>query len=224
ICREVQEEWRAQKKIIVSHDTIIRRLQDGRSCQQANSENYAWLTPKEEENIVAYPLDLTAWGFPLTHKTLKLHVDTLLRAQLGKAFPETGVGHNWTDRFTTHHADHIVQYWSSPLDTAHGRAVNPHTHKAWCNLLKEMLEREKIEEDCLWAADETGFQPGGGTRQHVFGPAKKKIQHQQCNGNCENITIMVTICADGEDIAPTVIYKGQAFSTNWHQDNELQAR
>ncbi|KAF9225130.1 hypothetical protein BS17DRAFT_807511 [Gyrodon lividus] len=165
----------------------------------------------------------TVLGFPLTHKTLKLHIDTLLHARLGEAFPETGVGHNWTDRFTTCHADRIAQYWSSPLDTACGQAVNPHTHKAWCNLLKEMLEREKIEEDCLWAADETGFQPGGRTRQCVFGPAKKKIQHQQHNGNRENITVMVTICADGEDIAPTVIYKGQAFSTNWHQDNELQA-
>ncbi|KIK78610.1 hypothetical protein PAXRUDRAFT_772479 [Paxillus rubicundulus Ve08.2h10] len=34
---------------------------------------------------------------------------------------------------------------------------------------------------------------------------------------------MVTICADGDTIAPTVIYKGQAFSTNWHQDNSLEA-
>ncbi|KAF9224098.1 hypothetical protein BS17DRAFT_880130 [Gyrodon lividus] len=158
-----------------------------------------------EENNVAYLLDLAGRGFPLTHKTLKLHVDTLLRARLGEAFPETGVGHNWTDRFATRHADRIVQYWT------------------WCNLLKETLKREKIEEDCLWAADETGFQPGGGTRQRVFGPVKKKIQHQQHDGNRENITVMVTICADGEDIAPTVIYKGQAFSTNWHQDNELQA-
>ncbi|KAF9227442.1 hypothetical protein BS17DRAFT_793916 [Gyrodon lividus] len=175
ICREVQEEWRAQKK----DKKII------------------------EENIVAYLLDLAAWGFPLTHKTLKLHVDTLLRARLGEAFPETGVGHNWTDCFATRHADCIAQYWSSPLDTARGRAVNPHTHKAWCNLLKETLKREKIEEDCLWAADETGFQPGGRTRQRVFGPAKKKIQHQQCDGNRENITVMVTICANGEDIVPT---------------------
>ncbi|KAF9228904.1 hypothetical protein BS17DRAFT_659166, partial [Gyrodon lividus] len=110
ICQEVQEEWRAQKKdkkIIVSHDTIIQRLQGRRSCQQANSENHAWLTPEEEENVVAYLLDLAARGFPLTHKTLKLHVDTLLHARLGEAFPETGVGHNWTDRFSTHHADHI---------------------------------------------------------------------------------------------------------------------
>ncbi|KIJ15691.1 hypothetical protein PAXINDRAFT_11291 [Paxillus involutus ATCC 200175] len=34
---------------------------------------------------------------------------------------------------------------------------------------------------------------------------------------------MVNICADGESITPLAIYKGQAFATNWHQDNELKA-
>ncbi|KIJ12681.1 hypothetical protein PAXINDRAFT_55385, partial [Paxillus involutus ATCC 200175] len=63
--------------------------------------------------------------------------------------------------------------------------------------------------DCLWAADETGFQPGGGLRERVIGPARKKRQHQQHDRNRKNITIMVTICADGAAIPPTLIYKGQ---------------
>jgi hypothetical protein len=144
-----------------------------------------------EEEVARKPTAKTMLG----HKTLKLHVDTLLRARLGDAFPETGVGHNWTDRFVTRHADHVARYWSSSLD------------------MKETLERENIDEDCIWAADETGFQPGGGPKQRVFGPAKKKTQHQQRDGNRENITVMVTICADGESIPPLAIYKGQAFST-----------
>ncbi|KIK84754.1 hypothetical protein PAXRUDRAFT_88313, partial [Paxillus rubicundulus Ve08.2h10] len=32
----------------------------------------------------------------------------------------------------------------------------------------------------------------------------------------------MTICADGDSIAPTIIYKGQSLSTNWHQDNALK--
>ncbi|KAF9228520.1 hypothetical protein BS17DRAFT_692399, partial [Gyrodon lividus] len=102
-----------QKKdnnVTVSHDTIIQRLQGGRSCQQANSENHAWLTPKEEENVVAYLLDLATQGFSHTHKALKFHINTLLHAWLGEAFSETGVGHNWTNHFVTRHADHVVQY------------------------------------------------------------------------------------------------------------------
>ncbi|KAF9220862.1 hypothetical protein BS17DRAFT_797578 [Gyrodon lividus] len=53
----------------------------------------------------------------------------------------------------------------------------------------------------------SGFQLGGGQTQHVIGSAEK-TQYQQWDGNCENITIMVTICADGDEIPPTVIYKG----------------
>ena len=102
--------------------------------------------------------------------------------------------------------------------------VNRHTHKAWCDLLKETLNRENIEDNCIWATDETGFQPDGGPKQHIFGPSQKKTQHQQQDGNRENITVMVMICANGESISPLAIYKGQAFSTNWHQDNELKAR
>ncbi|KAG0702098.1 hypothetical protein DFH29DRAFT_805429, partial [Suillus ampliporus] len=36
--------------------------------------------------------------FPLNHKQLKFHVDSLLRARLGDNFPKGGVGKNWTDR------------------------------------------------------------------------------------------------------------------------------
>ncbi|KAF8135550.1 hypothetical protein EV363DRAFT_1147074, partial [Boletus edulis] len=109
-------------------------------------------------------------------------------ARLHEEFPKTSVGHNWTDHFLTWHAEEIGKYWSSPLDTACDRAVNPHTNRAWFNLLGHTIQDKEIGEDCIWAADETDFQPGGGTKQQVFGAAKKKIQHQQRDGNCENIT------------------------------------
>ncbi|KIJ15145.1 hypothetical protein PAXINDRAFT_169318 [Paxillus involutus ATCC 200175] len=150
ICREVQEEWRTQKKdnnITVNNCTVTRRLQGGRSCLQANVENHAWLTHDEEESVVGYLLELATRGLPLTHKALKLHVDTLLQARLGNTFPQTGVGRNWTDRFATRHADRVRQYWSST-------PIPKGTHDA-----------ENVEEDCLWATDETGAQPGGGPKE-----------------------------------------------------------
>ncbi|KIK75308.1 hypothetical protein PAXRUDRAFT_173211 [Paxillus rubicundulus Ve08.2h10] len=168
-------------------------------------------------------LDLAARGFPLKHRSLKFHVDSVLQGRLGSGFPKTGVGKNWTDRFLERHSDNLGRYWSAPLDTARGRAVNENTNKAWFDLLGKTIDMNNIEEDCLWAADETGFQPGGGLWERVIGAAKKKRQHQQRNGNRENITVMVTICADGGTIPPTVIYKGQSFSTAWHEGNDLQA-
>jgi len=80
-------------------------------------------------------------------------------------------------------------------------------------LLDATIKNEKIEVDCLWASDETGFQLGGGTKECVFGLKVKKIQHQQCNGNRENITIMVMSCADGMDIPLFIIYNGLLYGT-----------
>lgn len=75
----------------------------------------------------------------------------------------------------------------------------------------------------MWASNKSGFQPGMGFKKRVIGPAKQKTQHLQQDGNRENITIIVTICADGTDIPPTVIYKGKSFSTSWHNENTLGA-
>jgi hypothetical protein len=48
-------------------------------------------------------------------------------------------------------------------------------------------------------------------KERVVGPAGIKVQHQQQSGNQENITVLLTICANGTLIAPTVIYKREAF-------------
>ncbi|KAI6046735.1 hypothetical protein EDC04DRAFT_2597852 [Pisolithus marmoratus] len=84
------------------------------------------------------------------------------------------------------HSAQLGCYWSSSLDSNHGCAVNANTHQEWFKLLEETIETYQIEQDCLWAADETGFQPGGGVKERVLGPAGAKIQHQQHDGNCEN--------------------------------------
>jgi hypothetical protein len=173
--------------------------------------------------LLSTVLRLQRGGFPLNHKHLKFHIDSLLQVWLGDSFPAKGVGKSWTDHFIEWHSAHLSCYWSSSLDTAHSHAVNPNTNAKWYNLLGNTIEEKGIEHDCIWAADESRFQPGKGLKEHVIGPAAQKNQYQQCDGNCENITIMVTICADGEEIPPTIIYKGQTFATNWHQDNEINA-
>ncbi|KAI0072522.1 hypothetical protein K474DRAFT_1582486, partial [Panus rudis PR-1116 ss-1] len=57
-------------------------------------------------------------GFPLTHRRIKEVVDEICRARLGLAFPESGVGHSWTDRFLLKHSDQLHPYWSHALDNA----------------------------------------------------------------------------------------------------------
>jgi hypothetical protein len=143
------------------------------------AEERAWLKPEEAEKVVEYCLELGHHGFPIGHHRLKEHVDAILQAWLKEKFPAGGVGRNWTDRFVEKHMDKLGRFWTQSLDTAHGCAVNPTTHDQWFTLLKDAIITLGIEEDCIWAADETGFQPGGGNKESIFGPSGAKIQYQQ---------------------------------------------
>ncbi|KAG1895260.1 uncharacterized protein F5891DRAFT_960371 [Suillus fuscotomentosus] len=98
ICRDVAEKWKAMRKpVTVSADTLRQRLEGGWTCGQFNAEQNAWLSPEEEESVVAYCIKLRNRGFPLNHSRLKFHVDMLLQARLQSNFPEYGVGKNWTE-------------------------------------------------------------------------------------------------------------------------------
>ena len=50
-----------------------------------------------------------------------------------------------------------------------------------------------------------------------------KTQHEQGSADCENMTVVATICADGTTLHPTIIYKGQNFMKKWREDNVSHA-
>jgi len=50
-----------------------------------------------------------------------------------------------------------------------------------------------------------------------------KTQHKQGGADRENVTAIVTICADGTTLRPTIIFKGQNFMTKWAENNVANA-
>ncbi|KIN99885.1 hypothetical protein M404DRAFT_54907, partial [Pisolithus tinctorius Marx 270] len=140
VCADVQAKWRQQcRDVTVAVETVRRQAKGGRGHQEAGLESQGWLTLEEEELVVKYCLKLAARGFPFNHRTLKYHVDSILQARLGDAFPEAGVGTNWTNRFLSRHNDQLGRYWSSPLEAKCGRAVNKNTNEAWFRLLQDTI-------------------------------------------------------------------------------------
>ncbi|KAJ8474688.1 hypothetical protein ONZ51_g7033 [Trametes cubensis] len=228
IIREVEKECleRTKKRVRLSKTTVIARANGRESIQQFNASK-AWLSSGEEDTVVAFAIDSALRGFPLNHRRLKEHVDEICRARYGAKFPEDGVGKEWTHRFLIRHSKELHPYWSHALDNARARAVNPNNKDAYFALLKNVLEGDESEgplaPDCIYGMDETGLQEGVGVSERVIGPAGQKVQYQQRSGERENITIIVTICADGSTTPPAVIYKGDAYQSNWKQDNPLNA-
>jgi hypothetical protein len=202
---------------------LARHGRGGVTLTQSNGKK-SWLTAEEDKIIVQFAIEMVQRGFLLSPRRLKEHAEAILRHRLGKDFPEQGLGKDWGNRFITKHHNRLGMYWSTPLDSSRGRAVNPVTNEEYFRILKEVRERYNIPDELVYGADETGIQSGIGVAERVIGPAGAKIQHQQRSGTRENITVLPTICADGTTVAPTVIYKGEAFQTKWLQENPLDAR
>ena len=197
------------------------------SLAQFNREK-AWLLPEEERIILDFILELASRGWPLNKQRTREHVNEICRAKLGAKFPKGGVGECWVDRFLDRHGELIQTYRAHPLELLRGRAVNPFTHRGFFDLLGRTLmtgdNGSSIAEKDIYGSDESGFQTGiGSSNEKVIGAARKRIQHQQKTGNRENITVMVTICADGTSIPPAVIFKGSKYLVKWKQDNPANA-
>jgi len=140
------------------------------------------------------------------------------------ALPVQGVRVNWTYRFSKKHSEWIKIACSRPLEDKRGRATNPHNNEAWWKLLGDTVEKYKIEEENTYASDEVGIQAqGGGEREYVFGPHTKAAPYQQRSGTRENITTIVTICADGTSTPPAIIFKGSTYQVKWGENNPLNA-
>lgn len=211
------------KDIKLNYARLIRGANGVRSRAEANAAR-AWLTDEEVDIILAYIIELGNRGFPLSHRRLKEHVDEILRARLGDKFPALGVGKQWTNRFVEKYSTRIKTSWSTTLDTKRGRAVNPNTVDAWFSLLGDTMTHYEIKDPAqIHGTDEIGVNPAEGRTEKVIGARKKGPQYQQRDGTRENITVIVTICADGTATPPAVIFKGNAYQVSWKQDNPADA-
>jgi glycine cleavage system protein P-like pyridoxal-binding family len=90
--------------------------------------------------------------------------------------------------------------------------------------LGETIEKYSILPENIYGTDEIGIQTqGGGEHEYVFGARQKAAPYQQRSGTRENITVIVTICADGTSTPPAVIFKGKVFQPEWDDNNPLKA-
>ena len=219
ICEEVEIEHKNKTGhyIHLNHATIIRHANGGKPMAKFNAKK-CLLSKEEEEVILGFAEETANWGFPLSHRWLCEHTDLIIKAR-NPSFK--GVGNNWTDRFVLYHSERIKTIWSSSLEGARAQSANPTNNKEWYDLLAKHIK--DTNPDCIWAADETGIQTGTAVKEQVIRAKGKTTQHQTREGNQENITMIVTICADGSSIAPAIIFKGQAFLAGWQQHNPLGA-
>lgn len=156
---------------------------------------------------------------------IKNAANEILQARLGANVED--VGHNWCQRFLTRHRDQLQTHWSKPLDTQRAQALNSATVNHWFDLLEMHAVKGKDGQDIwredIYAMDKTGNTSSDHGIHRVIGQWGTKTQHKQGGADRENITSIVTICADGTALSPTIIFKGKNFMKKWGQNNVAHA-
>ncbi|PPQ95582.1 hypothetical protein CVT25_000809 [Psilocybe cyanescens] len=101
----------------------------------------------------------------------------------------------------------------------HIQETNSNQIKLCHMMLKCLVEGGSTHEQAN--ADHAWLTPG--EEKIVVEFCTKGDPYQQRAGTRENITGIVTICADGTTIRPAVIFKGNAYNVRWGDNNPLKA-
>lgn len=204
----------------VNHNTLRNHYVGGVKMSAFNALKQKVLYA-EEIQLAEYVLGCADRGFPMTHTQIATFANELLEARLGHDFEP--VGKNWTDRFIERHHDKLQTHWSKCLDSKRARAVNPDIVKHWFELVKEHIPDKNIKPHNIYGMDESGFPPSNQGRECVIGRRNARVSYKQGGADRENVTAIVTICADGTTLTPTIIFKGKNFMKKWGNNNIADA-
>lgn len=204
----------------ISPKALRNRLKGGKSYLERNGKQQL-LTPAEENKIVELAVISSDWGDPLTTMDITKYANALLAKRPGET--SVKVGKNWASRFLVRHHKRLQMYWSKPLDTQRAKGLTREAVDDWFKILKEQIVENGILPENIYGMDESGFPPSNQGSQRVIGRAGNKIQHKQGGANRENVTAVVTICADGSTLRPLVIFKGEYLMKRWIKDNVCDA-
>lgn len=199
----------------VCYRTLLRLAKGNQSISAFNASKRK-LTSAEEHVLTDFILESADRAIPLTSKNIETHANAILRF---RSTPGELVGINWVARFLERNRDKLQTHWSSPLATERARSLNKEAVKHWFDLVYKRLVESGIKKHNIYGMDESGFPPSDQGRTRVVGRRGSKMQHKAGSANRENVTALVTICADGTALRPTIIFKGRNFLKKWGEDN-----
>lgn len=204
----------------VDHNTLARTVNNKRSIDEANASKQK-LTVAEEGVLADFILKSADQGFPLAHHAIKFYADAILQRRLGPLYQP--IRQKWIYAFLDQNRHKLQTHWSRSLDMQRAQSLNPEAVKHWFDLLEELVVKARIKKENIYGMDESGFPSADQGRSRVIGARGTKVQHKQGGTSRENTTALVTICADGTSLQPTIVFKGKGFKKAWFKDNVLEA-
>jgi hypothetical protein len=202
----------------VTVSTLARHVKPGHVSMSAFNATKQKIKPSEERVLLDAALEASDLGLPWNRDELTYEADAILKAREGEGF--VPVGKYWAQGFLDRHRDELQMSWSRPLDSQRARALNPTVIRHFYHeLVRKRVVEAGILPENMYGMDESGFQPSNKGRQRVIARRGTKNAYKQGGADRENITVLVTICADGTALVPTVVFKGQKLRNQWKQNN-----
>lgn len=207
----------------IAYSTLLDRVNGKQSIQAFNATKQR-LTTAEEEILVKLISVFSNQGIPFQHATIAEHANRIIQARTDENEQFEPVGTRWVFNFLVRHRQVLKTYWSKGLDTKRAQALNPTAVKDWFNIVRNEIVDKGILPENIYAIDESGFPPSGQGTMRVVGTIGKKRQYKQGNASRENVTVLVTICADGSTLTPLIVYKAHSLQSRWTKENIANAR
>ena len=200
------------------YSTIWKRYNGTQQSIAEAHQSLQKLTVAEELTLVSFLNESAEHGFPQSHEQIENFANTILQSRLGTDTTQT-VGGSWSGRFLDRHRDVLQTHWSKPLDTQRASCMNPEAKKGWFELVKKFVVNLGIKPENLYGMDETGCPASDQGTRKVVGGRGTKTQHKQGGADRENVTAIITICANGTALHPTIIFKATRWNPEWRENN-----
>ncbi|KAF8238005.1 DDE-domain-containing protein [Tricholoma matsutake] len=165
------------------------------------------LSVAKEEVVIEWAKILGRWGVPMTYSTLTKYVCEISGRHIGESWPK---------RFLTRHPDLKVKT-TSGLEKCRAKALNKTAVEGYFDILEEVVHEYHIKLENQWNMDEKGVQLGIGVKVAAIINWDQATVYSVEDGNCELVTIIEAVCADGRALSPLVIFQGTQCNIEWGQ-------
>ena len=205
----------------VDPSSLSRRIKKKGASMLEFNQTKQKLTVNEEKVLVTFILESANIGFPLSHRQIETYANAVLESKNGPEYEP--VGKQWVFNFMNRHHEKLQTHWSKPLDTQRAKSLNPAAVESWFKIVEEFVVKLGIKKEDLYGMDESEFPMTYMGKERVVGGRGTKTQHKQGGANRENVTAVITICADGTTVRPLIIFKGKKIKASWGENNVSNA-
>ncbi|KAF2858254.1 hypothetical protein K470DRAFT_272613 [Piedraia hortae CBS 480.64] len=204
------------KKHLVNRTTLYKRSQGLTADRDTALEARRSLSKEQSEALVKYISFMCDWCLPPSLAIVLKLAQSICQQDLGKS---------WPDWFVERNRKSLDCRYMNGIDLLRHKADSRKSYRAYFEVL-EKIQGLKIQPENVYNMDGKGFLIGKGqkikrrfARNHY---EQGRLIGAGQDGNREWVTVMATICRDGNTLPPTVIYASASGTVqdSWVEESD----